>query len=99
MKRADIKHCKKDLRVGSRSHASHAQTQVARAAAISLLQRSVQMKHKRLMLVRLLGALTLQAPIHEALWQRCMTEAKAVASTQELRMLYALRQQAVYGDN
>ena len=98
MKRADIKLCKKAVREGSQSHATRAQALIARNASISLLQRSVQMKHKRLVLVRLLEALALQAPINETLWQHCMTVAKAIASTQELRMLDALREQVVEGN-
>ncbi len=99
MARTDIKMCKKALRAGVSATRSNDQVKAARQAAIFLLQRSVQMKHKQLTLVRLLEALKLHAPIDEMLWQHCMTVAKVIASTQELRMLYALRQQAVYGDN
>ncbi len=80
---------------GSQAHATHQQTCDARTAAISLLQRSVQMKHKQLTVVRLLDAITLQAPIHNDLWEQCLAVARSVASTKELRMLYALREQAV----
>jgi hypothetical protein len=99
MARTEIKLCKKAVRAGAKTHATQTQAKAARTAALFLLQRSVQMKHKQLTLVRLLEALKLHAPIDEMLWQHCITVAKAIASTQELRMLYALRKQVVHGDN
>lgn len=96
MARLEIKNSKKALRAGSQAQSSLTQADEARSAALFLLQRSVRLHHKQLALMRLLDAVKLAAPIDTTLWEHCLAVAASVASAKELRMLNALREQAVH---
>ncbi|MGU7784931.1 hypothetical protein [Burkholderia sp. PU8-34] len=56
------------MRVGMRESASDADTCSARDAALQLLRHSVKLGHPRLVVVRLLDAAKLGAPIDDELW-------------------------------
>lgn len=96
MSRAPIKALKRSLRQGAHVQASETQALDARAAALSLVQRSVKMKHDRLAILRLVDAVRLDAHVDEALWDYCQTVASSMADPSQLWMLQTLRRNVAY---
>ena len=92
MARTHIRQCKRAIRTAAvAGEASQAQVAAARDAALALLQRSVDMRHKQLALIRLLEAVKLRAEINGGIWDYCLGAARAIGTPEELRMLHALR--------
>ncbi len=96
MSRAPLKSLKRTLRQGSHALASETQALDARAAALSLMQRSVKMKHDRLAILRLVDAVRLDAHVDEALWGYCQTVASSMADPAQLWMLQTLRRNVAH---
>ncbi|WP_447922328.1 hypothetical protein [Achromobacter aegrifaciens] len=91
MSRALIRSLKKTQRVGAHVQASAAQVQDARAAALSLLHRSVRFKHDRLAVLRLANAVQLGANVDETLWDYCHAVASHMADPTQLQKVQTLR--------
>lgn len=96
MSRAPIKLLKRTLRQGAHAQASETQALDARAAALSLVQRSVKMEHDRLAILRLVDAVRLDARVDEALWDYCQTVASSMADPAQLWMLQTLRRNVTH---
>lgn len=96
MSRAPIKSLKRSLRKGAHAQASETQILDARAAALSLVQRSVNMGHDRLAILRLVDAVRLDASVDEALWDYCQTVASSMADPAQLWMLQTLRRNVAH---
>ena len=71
MTRAAIRDLKRKVAAGMRADATPAQLLVARESALLLLQRSIAMKHDRLLLHRLVDALNLGAEVDASAWRHC----------------------------
>lgn len=95
MSRALIKSLKRTLRHGAHAQASQTQALDARAAALSLVQRSVKLRHDRLAILRLVDAVRLEARVDETLWDYCQKVASTMADPEQLRMLQTLRRNVV----
>lgn len=95
MSRALIKSLKRTLRHGAHAQASQTQALDARAAALSLVQRSVKLRHDRLAILRLVDAVRLEARVDETLWDYCQNVASTMADPEQLRMLQTLRRNVV----
>lgn len=91
MSRALIRSLKKTQRHGTRAQATTAQVQDARAAALSLLHRSVRFKHDRLAVLRLVNAVQLGANVDETLWDYCLAVASKMADPTPLQKVQTLR--------
>lgn len=91
MSRALVMSLKKALRKGGRAQASDTQVLDARAAAISLLQRSVRFGHDRLAILRLINAVKLGACVDETQWEYCQAVAIGMADPAQLQKVLTLR--------
>lgn len=96
MSRALIKSLKRTLRQGAHAQASETQALDARAAALSLVQRSVKLRHDRLAILRLVDAVRLDARVDETLWDYCQKVASTMADPEQLRMLQTLRRNVAH---
>jgi hypothetical protein len=96
MSRAPIKSLKRALRQGADAQASETQALDARAAALSLVHRSVKMKHDRLAILRLVDAVRLDARVDEALWDYCQAVASSMADPAQLWTLQTLRRNVAH---
>jgi hypothetical protein len=86
MARQTIRDFKRSLHAGMATCASEEQRLHARAAALSLLERSVRMGHRRLAVIRLHAAVTAEAAVPDEHWRYCLEAATACknAAVQDL---------------
>jgi hypothetical protein len=71
MARHAIREMKQSLHAGTATSASEEQRIHAREAALSLLERSVRMGHRRLAVIRLQAAVSAGADVPEEFWRYC----------------------------
>lgn len=71
LKRSDVRAMKRAMRAGCAPDASAQQSECARASALALLDRSIQCRHERLAILRLIAAIEVGAEVREEQWQYC----------------------------
>ncbi|MDE2503326.1 MAG: hypothetical protein KGL18_10170 [Burkholderiales bacterium] len=87
MSRDALRAMKRTLRIGRRSQAGDLRHAPAVEAALSLLERSVRMRHRRLAVQRLNEAVAIGARVPDAHWQYCR-ETAAASRNSELQQLF-----------
>ena len=71
LKRSDVRAMKRAMRAGRAPDASAQQSESGRASALALLDRSIQCRHERLAILRLIAAIEVGAEVRLDQWQYC----------------------------
>lgn len=71
LKRSDVRTMKRAMRAGCAPNASVQETDSGRVSALALLDRSIQCRHERLAILRLIAAIEAGAEVRDEQWQYC----------------------------
>lgn len=88
MSRDYVRSLKRSLRASTRLSVCEASKRLTQESALSLLERSMKMRHKRLAVIRLEAAVRFDSSVPEECWQYCSQIAEESANG-ELKHLFA----------
>lgn len=71
LRRSDVRPLKRTMRAAGAPDASEQQSELGRASALALLDRSIQYRHERLAILRLIAATELGAAVRSEQWKYC----------------------------
>jgi hypothetical protein len=71
LRRGDVRTLKRAMRAAGAPEASEQQSELGRASALALLDRSIQCRHERLAILRLIAAIELGAAVRSEQWKYC----------------------------
>lgn len=88
MSREYVRSLKRNLRSSARFSGCEASRHLTQESALSLLKRSIDMKHKRLALVRLDAAIRFDATVPAECWRYC-SQVAGESTNGDLRALFS----------